>query len=345
VITFDPDALTARRAELEQRMGEPGFWDDQERAAKISTEHSRVTRKLDSYEQLTRDYEDAQELFSMDGGMEDEIASSIAPLRQELERLQEQALFSGEYDAGDAVVTLQSDVGGTDAQDFTEMLLRMYERWADHRGFETEVIDSSPGEEAGLKSATFTVEGENAYGILRAERGKHRLVRLSPFDQAHRRHTSFAQVIPAPLLAQDQDLELDEGDLRIDTYRAQGAGGQHVNKTDSAVRITHLPTGVVVQCQNERSQTANKQTAMRILKSRLAELAEEEREEELARERGVVSMGFGGNPIRSYFLHPYQLVKDHRTNYEVGNAQGVLDGNLDPFIQAYLLARAAGKVV
>jgi peptide chain release factor 2 len=345
VITFDPDALTARRAELEQRMGEPGFWDDQERAAKISTEHSRVTRKLDSYEQLTRDYEDAQELFSMDGGMEDEIASSIAPLRQELERLQEQALFSGEYDAGDAVVTLQSDVGGTDAQDFTEMLLRMYERWADDRGFKTDVIEASPGEEAGLKSATFTVEGENAYGILRAERGKHRLVRLSPFDQAHRRHTSFAQVIPAPLLAQDEDLEIDEGDLRIDTYRAQGAGGQHVNKTDSAVRITHLPTGVVVQCQNERSQTANKQTAMRILKSRLAELAEEEREQELARERGVVSMGFGGNPIRSYVLHPYQLVKDHRTDYEVGNAQGVLDGNLDPFIHAYLLARAAGKVV
>jgi peptide chain release factor 2 len=345
VITFDPDALTVRRSELEQRMGEPGFWDDQERAAKISTEHSRVTRKLESYEQLTRDYEDAEELFSMDGGMENEIASSIAPLRQELERLQEQALFSGEYDAGDAVVTLQSDVGGTDAQDFTEMLLRMYERWADNRGFKTEVIEASPGEEAGLKSATFTVEGENAYGILRAERGKHRLVRLSPFDQAHRRHTSFAQVIPAPLLAQDEDLEIDEGDLRIDTYRAQGAGGQHVNKTDSAVRITHLPTGVVVQCQNERSQTANKQTAMRILKSRLAELAGEEREQELARERGVVSMGFGGNPIRSYVLHPYQLVKDHRTEYEVGNAQGVLDGNLDPFIHAYLLARAAGKVV
>jgi peptide chain release factor 2 len=345
VITFDPDALTARRAELEQRMGEPGFWDDQERAARISTEHSRVARKLERYEQLTRDYEDALELFSMDGGMQDEIAASIVPLRAELERVQEDALFSGEYDAGDAVVTLQSDVGGTDAQDFTEMLLRMYERWADNRGFKTEVIDASPGEEAGLKSATFTVEGENAYGILRAERGKHRLVRLSPFDQAHRRHTSFAQVIPAPLLAQDEDLEIDEGDLRIDTYRAQGAGGQHVNKTDSAVRITHLPTGVVVQCQNERSQTANKQTAMRILKSRLAELAEEEREQELARERGVVSMGFGGNPIRSYFLQPYQLAKDHRTGFEVGNAQGVLDGNLDPFIQAYLLARAAGKVV
>jgi peptide chain release factor 2 len=326
-------------------MGEPGFWDDQERAAKISTEHSRVARKLESYEHLTRDYEDAQELFSMDGGMEDEIAASIGPLKQELERLQEQALFSGEYDAGDAVVTLQSDVGGTDAQDFTEMLLRMYERWADDRGFKTEVIEASPGEEAGLKSATFTVEGENAYGILRAERGKHRLVRLSPFDQAHRRHTSFAQVIPAPLLSQDGDLEIDENDLRIDTYRAQGAGGQHVNKTDSAVRITHLPTGVVVQCQNERSQTANKQTAMRILKSRLAELAEEEREEELAKERGVVSMGFGGNPIRSYVLHPYQLVKDHRTAYEAGNAQGVLNGDLDGFIHAYLLARAAGKVV
>ena len=326
-------------------MGEPGFWDDQERAAQISTEHSRVTRKLERYEQLTHDFEDAQELFSMDGGMEEEIATSIEPLRRELALLQEDALFSGEYDAGDAVVTLQSDVGGTDAQDFTEMLLRMYQRWADDRGFKSEVIEVSSGEEAGLKSATFTVEGENAYGILRAERGKHRLVRQSPFDQAHRRHTSFAQVIPAPLLSQDGDVEIDEGDLRIDTYRAQGAGGQHVNKTDSAVRITHLPTGVVVQCQNERSQTANKQTAMRILKSRLAELAEEEREQELAKERGVVSMGFGGNPIRSYVLHPYQLVKDHRTDFEVGNAQGVLNGNIDPFIHAYLLARAAGNVV
>jgi peptide chain release factor 2 len=345
VITFDPDTLAARRTELEAQMGEPGFWDDQERAAQISTEHSRVARKLERYEQLTRDFEDAQELFSMDGGMEEEIATSIEPLRRELALLQEDALFSGEYDAGDAVVTLQSDVGGTDAQDFTEMLLRMYQRWADDRGFKSEVIEASPGEEAGLKSATFTVEGENAYGILRAERGKHRLVRQSPFDQAHRRHTSFAQVIPAPLLSQDGDVEIDEGDLRIDTYRAQGAGGQHVNKTDSAVRITHLPTGVVVQCQNERSQTANKQTAMRILKSRLAELAEEEREQELAKERGVVSMGFGGNPIRSYVLHPYQLVKDHRTDFEVGNAQGVLNGNIDPFIHAYLLARAAGNVV
>jgi peptide chain release factor 2 len=345
VITFDPDALAARRAELEAEMGEPGFWDDQERAARISTEHARVTRRLESYEQLTRDYEDARELFSMDGGMEAEIAESLAPLVRELDRLEEAALFTGEYDSGDAVVTIQSDAGGTDAQDFTEMLLRMYERWAADRAFQTEIVEASPGEEAGLKSATFTVAGENAYGILRAERGKHRLVRLSPFDQAHRRHTSFAQVIPAPFLSDDGDVAIDENDLRIDTYRAQGAGGQHVNKTDSAVRITHMPSGIVVSVQNERSQAANKQTAMRILKSRLTELAEEERDAELAKERGVVSMGFGGNAIRSYVLHPYQLVKDHRTDFEVGNAQGVLDGDLDGFIHAYLLARAAGKAV
>jgi peptide chain release factor 2 len=221
----------------------------------------------------------------------------------------------------------------------------MYQRWAADRGFKTELVEASPGEEAGLKSATFTVEGENAYGILKAERGKHRLVRQSPFDQAHRRHTSFAQVIPAPLLSDEADIEIDEGDLRIDTYRASGAGGQHVNKTDSAVRITHLPTNIVVQCQNERSQAANKQTALRILKSRLAERQEEERDAELAKERGVVSMGFGGNAIRSYVLHPYQLVKDHRTDYEMGNTQGVLDGDLEGFIQAYLLAKAAGKAV
>jgi len=268
------------------------------------------------------------------------------PLRAELARLQEAALFDGEYDAGDAVVTLQSGTGGTDAQDWTEMVLRMYERWAAGRGFAVELLEASPGEEAGLKSATFTVAGENAYGILKAERGKHRLVRLSPFDQAHRRHTAFATVIAAPLLADDTDVEIDEADLKVDTYRAQGAGGQHVNKTDSAVRITHLPTGIVVAIQNERSQSANKQTALRVLKARLVERAEEEREAKLAKERGgAADTGFGGESIRSYVLHPYQLVKDHRTGYETGNAQSVLDGNLDPFIHEYLLARAAGKIV
>jgi peptide chain release factor 2 len=346
VITFDPDRLSTRRDELEQSMSESGFWDDQERAQKTTTEHARVSKRLADYERLVREYEDASGLAELDASLEDEIAASVEPLRHELARLQEAALFEGEYDGGDAVVTLQSGTGGTDAQDWAEMMLRMYERWADNRGFKVELLEASPGEEAGLKSATFTVGGENAYGILKAERGKHRLVRLSPFDQAHRRHTAFSTVIVAPLLPDDTDVEIDEGDLKIDTYRAQGAGGQHVNKTDSAVRITHLPTGIVVQCQNERSQSANKQTAMRVLKARLVERAEEEREAMLAKERGgAADTGFGGESIRSYVLHPYQLVKDNRTSYEIGNAQSVLDGNLDPFIHEYLLAKAAGKVI
>jgi peptide chain release factor 2 len=344
VITFDPDALTARIAELEREMGAPGFWDDQQRAAKISTEHSRLAKRLERYERLRSEYEDAAELFGMDGDMAAEIAASIVPLRRELERLQEEALFTGEYDAGDAVVTIVGGTGGTDAQDWAEMVLRMYLRWAADRGFETELLEASPGEEAGLKSATFSVRGENAYGTLRAERGVHRLVRLSPFDTAHRRHTSFAQVIVSPLLDDSAEFEIDESEIRIDTYRASGAGGQHVNKTDSAVRITHLPTGVVVQCQNERSQLSNRQTAMRILKSRLAELEQEKREAELARARGQVQDTGFGSQIRSYVLHPYQQVKDHRTQYETGNAQAVLDGNLDGFIHAYLLDSAAGRV-
>ena len=263
-------------------------------------------------------------------------------MKAELDRLQEQALFNGEYDGGDAVISITAGTGGTDAQDWAEMLLRMYLRWTDSRGFATELLEASAGEEAGLKSATLAVKGENAYGLFKAERGVHRLVRQSPFDSAHRRHTAFAQVVAAPLLPDSDDIEIDEGDLRIDTYRASGAGGQHVNKTDSAVRITHLPTGIVVQCQNERSQLSNKATAMRLLQSRLAERQEEEREAELAKERGgKVDVGFGSQ-IRSYVLHPYQMVKDHRTDHEVGNIQSVLDGDLDGFIQAYLLAKAAG---
>ncbi|HXL43670.1 MAG TPA: peptide chain release factor 2 [Gaiellaceae bacterium] len=344
MITFDPDALNARVAELEQSMGEPGFWDDQKRAAAISSEQARLAKRRDRYNSLSGDAEDLTQLLELasDDGDLDDVEEAVNALTRQLERVQEDALFSGEYDAGDAVVTLQAATGGTDAQDWTEMLLRMYLRWAADRGFQTELIEASPGEEAGLKSATFTVSGENAYGILKAERGKHRLVRLSPFDQAHRRHTSFAQVIVSPLLPDDVDVEIDESDLRIDTYRASGAGGQHVNKTDSAVRITHLPTGIVVQCQNERSQLSNRQTAMRILKSRLAEYELEKREAELARERGALpDTGFGGEAIRSYVLHPYQLVKDHRTDLEEGNAQAVLDGRLDEFIQAYLLKQAA----
>ena len=340
MVTFDPAALKARVDELEQELAQPDFWNDPQRAARLSAEHQRAQRKLQRYDELLGNVDFLRE--GIGTFPDEELAPTLREVQDELERLQEDALFSGEYDGGDAVVTIQSDAGGTDAQDWAEILLRMYLRWAADRRFKTEVLESSPGEEYGIKSATLTVKGENAYGILKAERGKHRLVRLSPFDQAHRRHTSFAQVIVAPLLEEAGDIELDDDEIRVDTFRSSGAGGQHVNKTDSAVRLTHLPTGIVVSVQNERSQTANKDTAMKILRSRLAEKAEEEREAELAKERGGVSMGFGGNAIRSYVLHPYQLVKDHRTEHEVGNAQGVLDGNLDEFIRAYLL-QAAGN--
>jgi peptide chain release factor 2 len=344
VITFDPDGLAVRSAELEEAMGAPGFWDEQASAARISTEHARITRKLERYERLRSEYDDAEELLGL-GEDESAIAEIAGSLERELERVREDALFTGQYDVGDAVLEIHAGTGGTDAQDWAEMVLRMYLRWASDRGFETEVLEASPGEEAGLKSATVSVKGENAYGTLKAERGVHRLVRLSPFDSAHRRHTAFAQVVVAPLLPDDAPIEIDESDLRIDTYRSSGAGGQHVNKTDSAVRITHIPTGIVVQCQNERSQASNKATALRILRSRLAELEEEKREAELARERGAAQdIGFGSQ-IRSYVLHPYQLVKDHRTGYEVGNIQSVLDGGLDGFVRAYLLAKAAGQVV
>jgi peptide chain release factor 2 len=345
VITFDPERLTQRRNELEQELGAPGVWDDQAYAARISTEHSRLTRRLERYEQLNREFQDAKELYGLDSSLEDQIAEQLVPVEEELGRLQEDALFTGEYDSGDAVLEIHAGTGGTDAQDWAEMLLRMYQRWASDRGFQWEILEASPGEEAGLKSSTMAIRGDNAYGTLKAERGVHRLVRLSPFDAAHRRHTAFAQVVVAPLLPEEAPLEINEADLRIDTYRATGAGGQHVNKTDSAVRITHLPTGIVVQCQNERSQASNKQTALRILKSRLLELEEERREAELAKERGAAQdIGFGSQ-IRSYVLHPYQLVKDHRTDHEIGNAQSVLDGGLDEFVHAYLLAKAAGKVI
>ena len=345
VITFDPESLRARLAELEAAMGEPGFWDDQRRAAEISSEHARLTRRVDRYERLTRDYDEARELFQLDGDLADELDTHLRPLEQELGRLREDALFSGDYDSGDALLTIHAGEGGTDAQDWAEMLVRMYLRWAERRGFKAELVEASPGEEAGLKSAAITVAGENAYGTLKAERGVHRLVRLSPFDSAHRRQTSFAQVIVAPLVGEEAELEIADEDLRIDTYRASGAGGQHVNKTDSAVRITHIPTGIVVQCQNERSQSSNKQTAMRMLRSRLAELAEEQRETELAAERGEAQNTGFGSQIRSYVLHPYQMVKDHRTEVETGNTDAVLDGDLDAFIREYLLQRATGKVV
>jgi peptide chain release factor 2 len=341
VITFDPDRLARRRAELEDAMGAPGFWDDQAGAARISKEHSRITRKLERYERLQREYDDAKELLSL-GEDEDEIGQLVSSLEGELGRLQEDALFTGEYDAGDAIFEVHAGTGGTDAQDWADMLLRMYLRWTADRGFETEVLEASPGEEAGLKSTTVAVRGENAYGTLKAERGVHRLVRLSPFDAAHRRHTAFAQVVVAPLLADDAPIEIDESDLRIDTYRSSGAGGQHVNKTDSAVRLTHLPSGIVVQSQNERSQTQNKENAIKVLKSRLLERALEEKEAEMRALKGEHVEAGWGNQIRSYVLHPYQMVKDLRTGHETGNTTAVLDGDLDAFMQSELERLATG---
>jgi len=322
-------------------MRAPDFWDDQSEAARVSTEHSRVSRRLERYEALRREIDDASELLSLEPGLESEVAEQVVPVRDELARLQEEALFNGEYDVGDAVVTIAAGTGGTDAQDWAEILLRMYLRWTADRGLRTELIEASPGEEAGLKSATLFVRGENAYGLFKAERGVHRLVRLSPFDSAHRRHTAFAQVVVAPLLPDTEDVEIDEGDLRIDVYRSSGPGGQGVNTTDSAVRITHLPTGIVVACQNERSQLQNKETAMGILKARLAELERRKREEHMDKIRGERKAVDFGSQIRSYVLAPYQMVKDHRTNEEVGDPQRVLGGDLDRFIGAELRRRAS----
>src|SRR3954467_5526816 len=324
-------------------MGEPGFWDDQERAAKVSAEHSRTQRKLDGYRKLEGDVDDLEALEEMaaeDESMAAELAEQYEDVRSRLADLEMERLFSGDYDAGDAIVTVNSGAGGTDSQDWAEMLLRMLLRYAEQRGFTTEMVEASAGEEAGIKSATFIARGDNAYGLYSAEKGVHRLVRISPFDSQARRHTAFAGVEVTPLVDEVSDVAIDEDDLQIDTYRASGAGGQHVNKTDSAVRITHKPTGVVVQCQNERSQSSNKATAMAMLRSKLVELEERKRAEEIARERGEAQDVNFGSQIRSYVLHPYTMVKDHRTDFEVGNANGVLDGDLDGFVQAYL-AQAA----
>jgi peptide chain release factor 2 len=331
-------------AALETEMGASGFWDDSERAAAVSGEHSRASRRLEQFDKLRGDVEDLDALVEMaveEESLQGEVDEQIASVEARLAELEEQRLFSGEYDAGDALVTVNAGAGGTDAQDWAEMVLRMEMRWAERRGFQVELLEVSPGEEAGIKSATFQVSGENAYGLLGAERGVHRLVRLSPFDSAHRRQTSFAGVEVAPVVKDTGEIEINEDDLQVDTYRASGAGGQHVNKTDSAVRITHRPSGIVVQCQNERSQSSNRATAMAMLRAKLLEQLERERQEEIAREKGEAQDVNFGSQIRSYVLHPYTLVKDHRTGYEMGDVQRVLDGDLDDFVRAYLLSAAS----
>jgi len=333
-------------AALEREMGAEGFWDDSERAAAVSAEHARTSRRLEMFTALESDVEDLDGLAEMaaeDSSLESEVDEQIASVEERLAALEEQRLFSGRYDSGDALVTVNAGAGGTDAQDWAEMVLRMLMRWAERRGFEVEILELSPGEEAGIKSATFRASGENAYGLFGAERGVHRLVRLSPFDSAHRRQTSFAGVEVAPVVKDTGEIEINDDDLQVDTYRASGAGGQHVNKTDSAVRITHRPTGIVVQCQNERSQSSNRATAMAMLRAKMLERKERERQQEIAVEKGEAQDVNFGSQIRSYVLHPYTMVKDHRTGNEMGDVQRVLDGDLDGFVRAYLLQSASSQ--
>jgi peptide chain release factor 2 len=342
------DKLEARRAELEAEVARPDLWDDQDNARAVTRELGRVTDDLGQLEWLRSTLDDAQALLelteeSADAALAGELVETVDALGSRLGALELQSLFSGEYDELDAVCEVHAGAGGTDAQDWTEMLLRMYQRWAERRGFTVELDEATEGQEAGLLSATFIVQGRFAYGLMATERGVHRLVRMSPFDSQHRRQTSFASMDVTPFLEDVSDVvDIDEKDLRVDTYRSSGAGGQHVNKTDSAVRITHLPTGIVVAVQNERSQHQNRAKALQILGAKLAERARLERRAELDALSGERVDNAWGNQIRSYVMAPYQLVKDLRTNYETGNVDAVLDGDLDAFMEAELRRQREG---
>ncbi len=328
-------------------MAGPDFWADPAAAQAVIRRLGRLRAPLQQYDQLRSRAADFAELLSL--AQQEDDAATLAQLEAEgqelfdaLADLELTLILTGTYDAESAILTLHAGAGGTEAQDWVEMLLRMYLRWAERHHYEANILDSLPGEEAGLKSVTVAIRGDNAYGFLRPERGVHRLVRISPFDASGRRHTSFASVDVLPDLKDEGAVEIRPEDLKIDTFRASGAGGQHVNKTESAVRITHLPSGIVVSCQNERSQHANRETAMRVLRGKLAELQEIERRQALSQIRGVQQeIGFGSQ-IRSYVFQPYTVVRDHRTRTEVGNVQAVMDGGLDPFIRAYLQAEARG---
>jgi peptide chain release factor 2 len=338
------DAAEARLAELEKEASKPDLWDDPDAARQVTTELARVKDDIDLVSDLEERCSDIETLYELgreegDDSVEPEVAGGIAALAADLDRLELRALFTGEHDERDAICEVHSGAGGTDAADWAEMLLRMFTRWAERRGFEVEIDEVQPGTEAGISSATFVVKGRYAYGMMQGERGVHRLIRISPFDANARRQTAFASLDCVPALEAAEEPDIDPGDLRIDTYRSSGAGGQHVNVTDSAVRITHLPTGIVVSCQNERSQTQNKARAMQILAARLAERMREERAEELAQISGEKRDVAFGSQIRTYTLAPYRLVKDERTRHETGNVDAVLDGDLDPFIEAYLQYR------
>jgi peptide chain release factor 2 len=348
--SFDVEGKRSQTAELEQQASDPSLWDDPERGQHITSKLSRTKGEVERYDRLIARVDDAQAMDELladedDPELQRELTAAVRTLRADVDKLELAALLSGPYDTSDAIATVNAGAGGTESQDWAEMLLRMYTRWAEREGFDSEVDDIQYGDEAGIKSATFTMSGTNVYGLLSAERGVHRLVRISPFDSQKRRHTSFASLDVIPMLeaSDEEDLEIPSDELRIDVYRSSGPGGQSVNTTDSAVRITHLPTGLVAACQNERSQLQNKAVAMRILKARLAELERHKRDDELASIRGERKAVDFGSQIRSYVLAPYQMVKDHRTDAEVGDPQRVLDGDIDTFIEAELRRRAAGQ--
>ena len=331
-------------------MAEPGFWDDPEAAQQIMQQITALRSKIDKFNELKTMVEDAETLYEMakeenDDSLLDEVKDALTPAMQALEAFELETLLSGKYDRNNAIISIHPGAGGTESQDWADMLYRMYVRWAERRGFGVTLLDYLAGEEAGIKSVTLLIKGEYAFGYLKAEKGVHRLVRISPFDASGRRHTSFAALEVMPEVDHDDDIEIDPKDLKIDTYRSTGAGGQHINTTDSAVRITHLPTGIVVQCQNERSQIQNRATAMKMLTSRLVELKIKEHEQDMASIQGEQQEIGWGSQIRSYVFHPYTMAKDHRTNIEKGNIQAVMDGDIDEFIQGYLKQQAAQAVI
>jgi peptide chain release factor 2 len=342
---FDLPALERRAAELSAQAAAPDFWKDTERAQAVSRETASILAQIDRWKKQREGVDEAQVFLELaeEGDAEafGELGSRVEALERDLAADELARLLAGEHDGGNAILEIHPGAGGLEAQDWAEMLLRLYLRWCERRGFRAELLERQPGEGGGIKSATVTVEGPYAYGYLKAEAGVHRLVRISPFDANARRHTSFASVFVYPDIEEDIEVEIRDEDLRVDTYRSSGAGGQHVNKTDSAVRLTHLPTGIVVACQNERSQHKNKSSAMKVLRARLYELEKQRQEEKMAEiTKPKTDIGFG-HQIRSYVLAPYRMVKDHRTNTEVGNADAVLDGDIDAFIDAYLRKSAA----
>ena len=336
-------------SELEEQSSAPGFWDDVENSQKVFQQTKQLKDKVERYDRLKGSWEDALVLVDLandenDESMLPEVKKTVDEISAELDKMTLETLLSGPYDKNNAIITLHAGAGGTEAQDWCEMLLRMYQMYAQKNGYTVQTLDILPGDDAGTKSATIMISGLNAYGYLKSEKGVHRLVRISPFDAAGRRHTSFASIEVMPEIADDVEINIRTEDLKVDTYRASGAGGQHINKTDSAIRITHIPTGIVVSCQTQRSQHQNREYAMRMLKAKLAEVAEQQQKEKIEDIKGVQKEIAWGSQIRSYVFHPYTLVKDHRTGFEMGNIGAVMDGDLNGFINAYLKAASLGKL-